>query len=149
MGSSIIPKCGSNYFIPGVVGPFVKMKGSDSLYFVTADHVITQRLVHSGTLAGSQAYVLLYGAGKACRCGRVFAGGLTWNRAALVKVSDNLVPSRESFLKHVGSRYAGLQIDIFISSDAFFSVLICNLFVIINKRSVDARHQSRRKMMYI
>lgn len=114
MGSSIIPKCGSNYFIPGVVGPFVKIKGSENLFFVTANHVITQRLVHSGTIAGSQAYMLLYGASKACRCGRVFAGGSTWSRAALVKVSDNLVPSRESFLKHVGSRYAGMQMYILI-----------------------------------
>ncbi|XP_045169699.2 uncharacterized protein LOC123532349 [Mercenaria mercenaria] len=116
MGSTIVPKLGQySPRILGVVGPFVR--GTDNMFFVTANHVISQHWKYTDEdteTRDTETRVLLlidkldknY---EAYDCGRVVAGRRTGSIAALIQINQDLVGKTEEVLKTGKFPFAGIS----------------------------------------
>ncbi|XP_060582074.1 uncharacterized protein LOC132738577 isoform X2 [Ruditapes philippinarum] len=111
MGSSVIPKLGIYPCMLGVVGPFVKM--NERCYFVTASHVVCQRLNYQNIV--NDANVLqLYRSGSRLEgrsIGNVETKGTSDKptMVALIQINQSIMEEVDSYMKGGRFIFAGIS----------------------------------------
>ncbi|XP_053391844.1 uncharacterized protein LOC128554599 [Mercenaria mercenaria] len=110
MGSMVVPKLGPYTRMLGVVGPFIK--GTNSKFFVTANHVMAQRWKYTDGDDKTRALQLIYGPDnnyEAHDCGRLVSGGRTGSLAALIQINQDILGKVEDSLKTGKFPFAGIS----------------------------------------